>query len=77
VVFECGASFLPPPCPGPVAFETFGTAPVLESWTGSLTLSVSASGSESGGATGVGNVTVTVTEEGRGPGPVSATTSSI
>lgn len=83
VVFECGASFLPPPCPGPVALETFATVPVLESWTGSLTLSVSvsASASASRGATGVGSGTVTVTEGGRGPGggnsTVSATTSRI
>lgn len=72
-VIDCAASFLAPPCPGPMAFETFKTAPVLESATGSLTLSVSVNGS--------GSVTTTMTEGGSGTAPgvsaVLSTTSSI
>lgn len=83
VVIECGASFLAPPCPGPLALETFQTAPVLETWMGSLTSSVSTGGnaSASQGQTGVTSMTVTVTEEGRrteaGSSTVSATTPAV
>lgn len=71
VVFGCRKTFLEPPCPGPAALETFMTAPVIESWTGSLTLSVRTSGNAT--------ATVTVTDKGKEPvrteSAISVTTS--
>ena len=33
IVIACAASFLAPPCPGPLALSTFSTAPVIETAT--------------------------------------------